>query len=87
MSDLARTDCIDRRSIPSGGIDALILIKHDGMYESFEGRVENVEFESIPWSDGWNDCFLFATTPTLIHHRLTINFSGDVIQRRAKEDA
>lgn len=87
MSDLARTDCIDRYSLPSGGIDALILIKHDGMYESFEGRVENVEFESIQWSDGWNDCFLFTTMPTIVQHRLTINFSGDVIQRRAKEDA
>lgn len=87
MSDLARTDCIDRRSLPSGGIDALILIKHDGMYESFEGRVTDVEFESIPWSDGWNDCWSDCLCMTTIQHRLTINFSGDVIQRRAKEDA
>ena len=84
MSDLARTDGIDRRSLLSGGIDALIIIKHDGMFESFEGRVTYVEFESIPWSDVWND-YLF--TAPLLHHRLTINFSGDVIQRRAKEDA
>lgn len=84
MSGLARTDCIDRRNLPSGGIDALILIKHDGMYESFEGRVTNVEFESRPWSDVWDDCLF---TAPLIHHSLTINFSGDVIQRRAKEDA
>lgn len=83
MSDLARTDCIDRRSLPSGGTDALILVKHDGMYESFEGRVTDVEFESIPWSDYWNACLCMTTT----HHRLTINFSGDVIQRRVKEDA
>lgn len=82
MSDLVRTDCIEKRSLPSGGIDALILIKHDGIYESFEGRVMDMEFESIPWSDGWSDSYM----PT-IQHRLTIDFSGDVILRRAKEDA
>lgn len=85
MSDLARTDRIDRYGIPHSGIDALVLIKHDGMYESFEGRVENVEFESIPWSDGWNDWGCYARAP-FIRHSLTINFSGDVIERRAKED-
>lgn len=83
MSDIVRTDCIEKRSLPSGGIDALILIKHDGIYESFEGRVMDMEFESIPWSDGWSGCLFMPT----IQHRLTINFSGDVIQRRAKEDA
>lgn len=83
MSDLARTDCIDRYSLPSGGIDALILIKHDGIYESFEGRVTDVEFESMPWSDVWSD---YVFTAPLLYHRLTINFSGDVIQRRVKED-
>ena len=85
MSDLARTDCIDRRSIPSGGIDALILIKHDGMYESFEGRVTDVMFESTPSLECWSDWMCYARP--LIKHSLTINFSGDVIQRRAKEDA
>lgn len=83
MSDLARTDGIDRYSLPSGGIDALILIKHDGIYESFEGRVTDMELESIPWSDGWSGC----TFTTTIHNQLTINFSGNVIYRRAKEDA
>lgn len=86
MSDLARTNSIDRRNLPSGGIDALILIKHDGVYESFEGRVTDVIFESTPVSECWSDWAGYARAP-FFKHSLTINFSGDVIERRAKEDA
>lgn len=85
MSDLARTDRIDRYGIPHSGIDALVLIKNDDAYMSFEGRVTDVIFESTPGSECWSDWGCYARAP-FIRHSLTINFSGDVIERRAKED-
>ena len=85
MSDLARTDGIDRYGIPNSGIDALVLIKNKDTYMSFEGRVTDVVFESTPALECWSDWMCFARP--LIKHSLTINFSGDVIERRAKEDA
>lgn len=78
MSDLARTDRIVKRGVTDEGIDALVLIKHDGIYESYEGRVTNVTFESSPYPEVWGDWVL--TLPA-IEHSLTINFSGNVTQR------
>lgn len=78
MSDLARTDRIDRRGVTDEGIDALVLIKHDGMYQSYEGRVTNVTFESSQYPELWGDCVI--TLPA-IEHSLTISFSGNVTQR------
>lgn len=83
MSDLARTDCIDKRGITDEGIDALVLIKHDGMYQSYEGRVTNVTFESSPYPEVWND---WVRTIPAIEHSLTVNFSGNVTQRLMDRD-
>lgn len=83
MSDLARADCIVKRSITDEGIDALVLIKHDGMYQSYEGRVTNVTFESNQYPEIWGDRVL---TEPAIEHSLTINFSGNVTQRLIVEE-